>query len=177
MIDLVHWNQPLAYDQLQTSTDGILYLLKRIAQTLWRDRSHWIQSISKVAFIRVLYLFWCYLVSSKEVERFVSLFWSVISRSTKGLKSSGAIFLWLQFPPKNNVGCLEKLKPRKTASEIFRPLKVRKSWNYFFKWTFPPKNERTSSTLLLWNLRSTCFRSFFGRNWRHQKDGSKLIDL
>ena len=33
---------------------------------------------------------------------------------------------------------------------------------------FPPKNERTNSTLLLWNLRSTCFRSFFGGNWRHQ---------
>ena len=60
MIDLVHWNQPLAYDQLQPSTDGILYLLKRIAQTLWRDQSNWFQSISKVAFIHVLYLFWCY---------------------------------------------------------------------------------------------------------------------
>ena len=53
-------------------------------------------------------------------------------------------------------------------------LKVRKSQNDFFKLT---KNERTNSTLLLWNLRSTCFRSFLGRNWRHQKDISKLTDL
>ena len=29
----------------------------------------------------------------------------------------------------------------------------------------------------LWYLRSTCYRSFFGRNWRHQKDASKLTDL
>ena len=56
-------------------------------------------------------------------------------------------------------------------------LKVRKSQNDFFKQTFPPKNERTNSTLLQWNLRSTCFRSFFGGNWRHQKDISKLSDL
>ena len=47
----------------------------------------------------------------------------------------------------------------------------------FFKPTFLPKNERTNSTLLLWYLRSTCFCSFFGRNWRQQKDISKLTDL
>ena len=56
-------------------------------------------------------------------------------------------------------------------------LKVRQSRNDFFKPTFLPKNERTNSTLLLWNLRLTCFHSFFGRNWRHQKDISKLTDL
>ena len=38
-------------------------------------------------------------------------------------------------------------------------------------------NERKNLTLLLWNLRSICFCSFFGRNWRHQKDISKLTDL
>ena len=60
---------------------------------------------------------------------------------------------------------------------FYLKLKVRKSRNDFFKPTFPPKNERTNSTLLLWNLRSTCARSFFGGNWRHQKDISKLFDL
>ena len=53
-------------------------------------------------------------------------------------------------------------------------LKVRQSRNDFFKPTFPPKNEKTNSTLLLWNLRSTCFHLFFGR---HQKDISKWTDL
>ena len=43
--------------------------------------------------------------------------------------------------------------------------------------SFFQKNEQTNSTLLLWNLRSNCFRLFFGRNWRHQKDISKLTDL
>ena len=56
-------------------------------------------------------------------------------------------------------------------------LKIRQSRNDFFKPMFPPKNKRTNSTLLLWNLRSTCFRLFFGGNWRHQKDISKLTDL
>ena len=49
-------------------------------------------------------------------------------------------------------------------------LKVRQSRNDFFKPTFPPQNEQMNSTLLPWNLVSTCFCSFFGRNWRHQKD-------
>ena len=42
---------------------------------------------------------------------------------------------------------------------------------------FLPKNEWTNSTLLVWHLRLTSFRSFFGRNWRYQKDISKLTDL
>ena len=42
-------------------------------------------------------------------------------------------------------------------------LKVRQSRNDFFKPLFPPKNERRNSTVLLWYLRSTCFRSFFWR--------------
>ena len=46
-------------------------------------------------------------------------------------------------------------------------LKVRKSQNDFFKPTFPPKNEQTNSTLLLWDLTLTCFHSFFGGNWWH----------
>ena len=57
----------------------------------------------------------------------------------------------------------QNLKP--TAS---RQLKVRKSRNDFFKKTFPPKYELMNSTLLLWNLKLTCFRSFFGGNWRHE---------
>ena len=60
---------------------------------------------------------------------------------------------------------------------IYLLLKVRQSRNDFFKPTLPPKNERRNSTLLLWKLRLTCFRSFFGGNWRHQKDISKLTDL
>ena len=56
-------------------------------------------------------------------------------------------------------------------------LKVRQSQNDFFKLTFFPKNERKNLTLLLWYLRLTCFHSFFGRNWRQQKDISKLNDL
>ena len=48
-------------------------------------------------------------------------------------------------------------------------IKVRKSQNDFFEPTFSPKNERMNSTLLLWNLRLTCFRSFFGENWWTQK--------
>ena len=47
----------------------------------------------------------------------------------------------------------------------------------FFKPMFPPKNKWTNSALLLWNLRSTCFHSIFGGNWRHQKDILKLTDL
>ena len=31
-------------------------------------------------------------------------------------------------------------------------VKVRKNWNYFFKPTFPPKNEQRNSILLLWDL-------------------------
>jgi hypothetical protein len=38
-------------------------------------------------------------------------------------------------------------------------------------------NERKKSTLLLWYLRSTCFRLFFGRIWRHQKDILKLTEI
>ena len=56
-------------------------------------------------------------------------------------------------------------------------LKVIQSRNDFFKPTFLPKNEWTNSTLVLWNLRSACFCSFFGRNWSHKKDISKLTDL
>ena len=56
-------------------------------------------------------------------------------------------------------------------------IKVRQSRNNFFKPTFPPKNEQTNSTLLLWYLRLTCFHLFFGRNWRHQKEILKLTDL
>ena len=39
-------------------------------------------------------------------------------------------------------------------------LKVRKSRNDIFMPTFPLKDGRTNSALLLWNLRWTCFRSF-----------------
>ena len=56
-------------------------------------------------------------------------------------------------------------------------VKVRQSQNDLYKSTFPPKNELSNSTLLLWNFRSTCFHWFFGGNWRHQKDISKLTDL
>ena len=56
-------------------------------------------------------------------------------------------------------------------------LKVSKTQKQIVKSWILPKNEQMNSILLLWYLRSTCFRSFFGRNWRHQKDISKLTDL
>ena len=42
---------------------------------------------------------------------------------------------------------------------------------------FFQKNKQTNSTLLLWYLRSTCFRLFIGRNWRHQNEISKSSDI
>ena len=54
-------------------------------------------------------------------------------------------------------------------------LKVRQSWNEFLKPKFPPKNKRRNSTLLLWNLRLTCFCSFYGGNWRQQNDFGMII--
>ena len=71
----------------------------------------------------------------------------------------------------------KKLKTPKRHFEINWPLKVSQSRNYFFKPMFLQKNEQTNSTSLLRNLRSTCFRSFFGRNWRQQKDISKSTEL
>ena len=56
-------------------------------------------------------------------------------------------------------------------------IKFRKSQNDFFKPTFPPKKRMNEFYLLLWNLRWTCFCSFFGGNWRPQKDASKSSDL
>ena len=56
-------------------------------------------------------------------------------------------------------------------------LKARQSQIDFFKPTLLPKNERTNSTLLLWNLRLAFFGSFFRRSWRHQKNISKLTYL
>ena len=44
------------------------------------------------------------------------------------------------------------------------------SWRFFQK-------ERMNSTLLLWYLRSTFFHSFFGKNWRYEKEISKSNDL
>ena len=52
-------------------------------------------------------------------------------------------------------------------------IKVRQIWDDFFKPTFlPKKNEQ----IRLYYL-STCFCSFFGGKWRHQKDISKSTDL
>ena len=55
-------------------------------------------------------------------------------------------------------------------------LKVRQSRNDFFKPTFPPKNKWTNSTLLLWNLMSTCFHSFL-EEIENTKNISKSADL
>ena len=63
------------------------------------------------------------------------------------------------------------------TGKLFHLLKVNKSRNDFLEPTFPPKSKWMTSTSLLWNLRLTYFCSFFGRNWRHQKDISKLTDL
>ena len=40
-----------------------------------------------------------------------------------------------------------------------------------------PKGHFEINWPLLWYLRLTCFRSFFGRNRRHQKDTLKITDL
>ena len=55
-------------------------------------------------------------------------------------------------------------------------LKVSKTRKQIVKPCILPK-KRMNSTLLLRYFRWTCFRSFFGRNWRRQKDVSKLTDL
>ena len=52
-------------------------------------------------------------------------------------------------------------------------LKVRQTRNDFFKPRFLQKTNEQNRLYYL----STCFRSFFGRNCRHQKDISKLTDL
>ena len=70
-------------------------------------------------------------------------------------------------------GLFKKALPK----EVYLLLKVSKTWKQIVKPWILPKNKQMNSTLLLWYLRSTCFRSFFGRNWRHQKDISKLTDL
>ena len=46
--------------------------------------------------------------------------------------------------------------------------KGQKKSKLFFQFDVSSK-KWTNSTLLLWNLRSTCFHLFFGGNWRHQK--------
>ena len=53
-------------------------------------------------------------------------------------------------------------------------LKVRQSRNDFLNPTFLPKNERTNSTLLLWYLRLTCFRSFF---WKKLKTPKRNFEV
>ena len=40
-----------------------------------------------------------------------------------------------------------------------------------------PKNEQKIWCKLLWYLRLNCFRPFFWKNWRYQKEISKLTDL
>ena len=39
------------------------------------------------------------------------------------------------------------------------------------------KKRTKNSTWLQWYLKSNCFRSFFWKNWRHQKEIPKLFDL
>ena len=53
-------------------------------------------------------------------------------------------------------------------------LKVSYFRNGFWGHWFPPKNERTNSTLMLWYLRSTCFCSFFGGNRRSPKNNFEI---
>jgi hypothetical protein len=47
------------------------------------------------------------------------------------------------------------------------------TFSHFSVFCYFPKNELKNST---WYLSSNCFRSFFWKNWRHQKDISKLTD-
>ena len=92
----------------------------------------------------------------------------VLSKAFKFyLKSTKSVnWLWIEDPSVSFNPAKSKfiIKVSKTRKQIVKP------------WILP-KNERMNLTLLLWYLRLTCFRSFFGRNWRHQKDISKLTDL
>ena len=74
------------------------------------------------------------------------------------------------FDRKKAITKIEK-KTCKTCSKG----QIKSKW--FFQADVSSKKERINSTLLLWNLRSTCFCSFFGKNWRNQKNISKLPDL
>ena len=56
-------------------------------------------------------------------------------------------------------GLFKKALPK----EVYLLLKVSKTWKQIVKPWILPKNKQMNSTLLLWYLRSTCFRLFFGR--------------
>ena len=94
------------------------------------------------------------------------------------------VFLCIMFPEIMEKSNSQKIKIHKIATgeypncmNTLRPLKwllkVRKIQNDFFRPTFLPKNDEQIRLYYL----SICFRSFFGRKWRHQKDISKLTDL
>ena len=53
--------------------------------------------------------------------------------------------------------------------------KVRQNRNYFFKTTFPPKNEQTNSILLLWDLFSFVFLRKLKTQKRHFKINWPLV--
>ena len=59
-------------------------------------------------------------------------------------------------------------------SEVLWNLKVRQSWNDFFQPAFFPKNQQRNSMLILWNLRSTCFCSFF---WKKLKTPNRYFEI
>ena len=56
-------------------------------------------------------------------------------------------------------------------------LKVRQSQNDFFKPTFPPKKRTNEFYFTTMKPQVDLFSFFFGGNWRHQQDISKLTDL
>ena len=72
--------------------------------------------------------------------------------------------------------------------DVCKLLHIERSDRFSFNQTYGQKksklffhvdvsSKKPNSTLLLWNLRLTCFRSFFGGNWSYQKDIPKLSDL
>ena len=59
------------------------------------------------------------------------------------------------------------------GSGLKKVSQVRQIRNDFFRIMFPPKNEQTDSTLLLWYLRLTCFCSF----WRKLKTPKSYFEI
>ena len=123
---------------------------------------------------------------SKSCENIQYVFWNKHGVSSQCVTAPFRLQNWVWFPHSMFSTVENCYVPSMLIMFLFRIqsfvyqnifLKVSQRRNYFFKPKFLTKNERMNLTLLLWYLRLTCFRSVFGRNWRRQKDISKLTDL
>ena len=114
-----------------------------------------------------MHLFYHYCHGNFEHVKFLALCWQIaivggLIWGHKLLKSKSLVVVKLYFQIKF---------PTPYFHEIldWSILKVRQSRHDFFKPMYLPKNERMNSTLLQWNLRSTCFRSCFWKKLRTPK--------